>query len=62
MQAMLQAQQAKQPEGYCAALHEPPAAPRPTAEEQEALAAAQHEELLQRLTELEASKAGECGL
>jgi Zn-dependent oligopeptidase len=59
MQVMLQAQQAKQPAGYCEALHEPPAAPRPTAEEQEALAEAQRQELMQRVTELEAGRAGE---
>jgi DNA-binding transcriptional MerR regulator len=61
MQAMLQAQQGQRlpAAAWSEALREEPAAPRPTAEEQEAQAEVQQEQLLQRMAELEEDGAGE---
>lgn len=58
MQAMLQAQQGKQPAAWCEAFQERPTAPRPTADEQEEQAEEQRQELLRRVQELQEGGAG----
>jgi hypothetical protein len=57
MQAMLQAQQGQGAAAWSDAVRERPAAPRPSAEEQEA--EAQQQLLLRRMEELQKSGAGE---
>jgi hypothetical protein len=59
MQAMLQVQQGWQPAAWSDAMLQRPAAPRPTAEEQEQQAEEQRQQLLQRVDDMDKRGAGE---
>jgi hypothetical protein len=59
MQAMLQVQQGKQPAAWSDAIMQQPAAPRPTAEEQEQQAEQHRQQLLPRVEDMDKSGEGE---